>query len=266
MTASAASTSILVLLALAGGFMFAVLCERTRYPSLRGEGQQLYFYAAVFAVVLIFISRVLITVAIWLLPAPVEKGTETFWARLAGPLDSPALLTFFLAFWLGPVSAAIFNRFSDSKQISAGVIEDFGGQLEKFLYDAVVDGQLIFVALGNRKVYIGWPMEVPKPKPRREEVKEHFRLLPVESGFLDEHTLEPEFTTPYAPVYNRIASGKITAVAIEDFQIVIPLDEVTVVRAYSLEIDQRLFDFPQEEPAAEPGRLRQLIRYFLSKD
>lgn len=137
--------------------------------------------------------------------------------------------------------------------------------MEKFLYDAVVDGQLIFVALGNRKVYIGWPMEVPKPKPRREEAKEHFRMLPVVSGFLNEHTLEPEFTTPYAPVYNRVASGEITAVAIDDFQIVIPLDEVTVVRAYSLEIDQRLFEVPQEQPVAESSFLRQLLRALRAK-
>lgn len=147
----------------------------------------------------------------------------------------------------------LINRFSDSEKISAAVIEDFGGQLEKFLYDAMVSGQLIFVALGNRKVYVGWPMEVPKPKPRREEDKEHFRLLPVRSGYLDERVLEPRYTSRYALVYSRIASEEITEAAIVDFQIVIPLDEVTVVRAYSLDIDQRLFKMPQEQPEAEPA-------------
>lgn len=98
MTAGAASIPLLVLLALAGGFTFAVLCEHTRYTSLRGEGQQLYFYAAVFAVILIFVSRIFMTVAELLAPPLIEKGAKSLSANLSGPLDSPALPTFFLAF------------------------------------------------------------------------------------------------------------------------------------------------------------------------
>lgn len=241
MTASAASISALLLLALAGGFLFAGLCEYTRYPSLRGEGQQLYFFAAVFAVLLIFVSRAIIAVGTFLIPAPIVNYLNNLWVSLGGPLHSEALFTFFVAFWLGPIAAWLINLFSDSEQIARKVITNYGGQMERFIYDAILERRLIFVTLSNGKVYVGWPTNVPHPKPRREDLKEHFKLLPARSGYLNEK-LEPIFTTEYQSVYSKILRGNLQEMEISDFQIVIPLDEVVVLRTYSLSMDQKLFE------------------------
>ncbi|CAN5618220.1 hypothetical protein BH20ACT10_BH20ACT10_21350 [soil metagenome] len=239
-TVSAAAFSALLLLALAGGFLFAAICEYTRYPSLRGEGQQLYFFASVFAVLLVLTARLLISVGRLFIPGSLRSWLNGLWEPLAGPLNTDALLTFFVAFCLGPILAGLINLFTDSGKIARNVIAGYGGRLERFLYDSILNRQLIYVALNSRKVYIGWAVDIPKPKPRREESREHFTLLPLQSGFLNDK-LEPEVTTEYEPVYLKVITGAIEELSIADFQIVVPLDEVAVVRAYSLDLRQDMF-------------------------
>lgn len=224
--------------------MFAARCKRTRFPSLRGEGQQIYFYAAVYAVVLVAISRFLIVVAEFLSPAAVERFMHNLWTVLAGSLGSSALPTFFTAFVLGYVGADIVNCFSDDDRISAKVIEVYGGQLDKFLYDAIFEAQLLFVVLGNGKVYVGWATDVPMPKPRREDIKEHFKFLPTMSGYLDDK-LQPQFTTQYGAVFDKVVDEGIANLDIYNFEIVIPLDEVMVLREYSLDVQQDWFKMPR---------------------
>jgi hypothetical protein len=252
----AAPITVLLLLALAGGFLFGYFCEYTRYPSLRGEGQQLYFFAAVFAVVLLLLSRVLLLfgnllllLVEWLFTCPCGEWVEAAWKYFAGPLYTEALPTFFLAFVLGPIAAWLANRWSDRDKISDGVIDDYGQELEKFLYASTQQRRLVYVGLDNRRVYVGWATKMPLPKPRRDAPKEHFTLLLAKSGYLTEDTLETRFTTYYGPVHNQIADGTITDLRSDDFQIVIPLDRMVVARPYSLDVDPSLFELSSEADA-----------------
>jgi hypothetical protein len=261
MPPSAAAISALLLLALAGGFLFAFICEYTRYPSLRGEGQQLYFFAAVFGVVLLFLSRLVLVLASWLIPSSWEVRIGKVWEGFVGPLNVEGLATFSVAFLLGPLAATVVNALTRRAKVSEIAIENYGVELEKFLYDAVVERRLIFLALENRKVYVGWPVRLPIPKPRRDAPKEHFEFLPARSGYLDEKTLEVKFTTQYGPVYERIANGTIRGLRLADFQIVIPLDKVVLVRPYSLDVDRRLFEMSSEQ--LEAGNRSSLMQTLL---
>ena len=154
MSSNAASISALVLLALAGGFWFAVWCEYTRYASQRGGGQRLYFYAAVCAVLLLLLSRLLITIANifdavlkWCsgfsLLDLLAKAFEFF----AGPLATEATPTFGLAFVLGPILARIVNRRTNYVARAQVVREHYGTQVEIFLDDCAVNRQLVYVGV-----------------------------------------------------------------------------------------------------------------------
>lgn len=140
------------------------------------------------------------------------------------------------------------NKWSDRDKISDNVIDSYGQELEKFLYDSANQKRLIYVSLDNRKVYVGWAIKMPLPKPRRDAPKEHFTLLPAKSGYLAEDTLKVNFTTYYGPVHDEIADERITDLGLPDFQIVIPLDQMVVVRPYSLDVDPSLFEASPERP------------------
>lgn len=246
-TANAASISALILLALAGGFWFAVWCEYTRYASQRGGGQRLYFYAAVCAVLLLFASRLLITIANaldaifqWCLGFSFLALLATAFEYFAGPLATAATPTFGLAFVLGPILARIVNRRLDYVARAQAVREQYGTQVEIFLDSCAVNRQLVYVGLNSDKVYVGFVTEMPHPKPELDKTKEYFTLWPQRSGYLDEQ-LRPQFTTQYSSTYEQILNGTITDVSLEDFEIIIPLDELVIVRTYSLDVDQAEF-------------------------
>lgn len=243
---SAAALSASLLLAVAGGFLFAFMCLRARYPSLRGEGQQLYLFAVAFAVPLLLVSRIVFWVADLLLPRKAQIAIIGVWEDIAGPLNTPALPTFILAFVLGPLAAMLWNSRTDKAGFSANVVEVEGSQLEKFLYDAMLTRRLLFVALENRKVYVGWAISAPIPRPLRWSIKEHLMFLPARSGYLDGAAMKPEYTTEYGTVYAQIIEGsrEVRGLKTSDFQIVILLEQLVVVRPWSLDLNPEMFVFP----------------------
>ena len=241
----------LLLLALAGGFMFASRYLGTRYRISRAQGQEIIFYAAAYAIVLLAFSFVLLWLASALIPAPYEQRIGTIWKQLLGPVgnDTAAVLPPFLgAFILGLIGGPLLNRVRDAGRIATEVIFEHGSQLERFLYTAMLDAQLLFVGLESRKVYVGWVTLQPKLKPQFHSDTEYFGFLPARSGYLDEKTLEPHFTAQYGPIYEKILDGVITYVDMDDFDILLPMDRVVVIRPYSL-------DLPQEEFVMSPGQV-----------
>jgi hypothetical protein len=249
-----AGLSALLLLALAGGFIFAERWLPTRYRITRAEGQQVYLYAALYAVLLLLLSLVLFGAAAAIIPEKFECRINQLWSGILGPykLDVPALPPFVVAFTLGWLGAPLLNRISNFEKVSTNIINEHGSQLEQFLYDAVIDAQLLFVALDNKKVYVGWATLPPKLKTRLDAATEHFGFLPVRSGYLDQATLEPVYTTEYGPVYERILEGTLRGLDMADFEILLPMDKVVVIRPYSLDVPQELFSLdPRRRRKAE---------------
>ena len=119
----------------------------------------------------------------------------------------------------------------------------------------MLEARLLFVALENRKVYVGWAAFLPMPETRRDGTNEHFGLLPVRSGYLDDKTLHPNFTSQYGRIYARILSPEpdpeTEDLDTTDFVILLPLDKVMVVRPYSLDVEQEQFLIPQQDDPQE---------------
>ena len=148
-----AGLTALLLLALAGGFVFAARWWPTRYRILRAEGQQVYLYAALYAVLLMLLSLALLRVATEIIPSGLEESIGGQWSDTLSPyeLDVPALPPFVLAFLLGWMGAPLLNHFSKPEKTSKNIINEHGSQLEQFLYGAIIDAQLLFVALDNKR-------------------------------------------------------------------------------------------------------------------
>jgi hypothetical protein len=232
------AVSAFLLLALAGGFLLAYLWERTRYLSLRSEGQQLYLLAAVFAIPLVVVARLIVWRASHL-PKRLVEPVESAWAAATGPLYSPALSSFLLAFLLGLVLPLLLNARADRDKLSGDIIERYGSQLEKFFYETMTHKLPASVSLHNRKVYVGWAWRVPPLDPRRVD-DYAVRLLPIRSGYRHEKTMELHFTTQYSEVYRRIRSRQITHAQLEDFLVVLPVKHIVSVNLYALGVNPEL--------------------------
>lgn len=235
----------LLLLALAGGFVFAVIHLPTRYRISRAQGQEVYFYAAYYAVVLVGVSLVLLWAAKLTIPKPAVARIDNLWSSVLGPLDVPSLPPFVCAFVVGYVGAHLINFASDSGKAAQRIIREHGDELEKFLYLSIVDARLVYVAFNNGKVYVGWPAWAPEIRRNPERTAGYFGLLPVRSGYLDE-TSQPQFTTQYGPVYEQILEGELESLDMTDFEILIPMNNVAVIRPYSLNLPQANFTINPE--------------------
>src|SRR5688500_15121187 len=93
---------------------------------------------------------------------------------------------------------------------------------------------------------------MPQLKMRLGDAAEHFRRLPVRSGYLDQATLHPLYTTEYGPAYERIIEGSLGGLDMADFEILLPMDRVVVIRLFSLDVPQSLFSLdPKRRRRAE---------------
>lgn len=241
-----ANAATLFLLALAGGFLFAYNCHYTSYLASRVQGQALLLLTACYAVGLLFLSRLTLTMLEWL-----YRGDTSLilircgWEALAGPLDIPALPTFVGAFFYAPILAWVANEAYDADEASDRVIREYGGDAEKLLSRYLSNVELVSVTLDNRKVYIGWPTYTPGLRRDAED----FRLLPALSGYRDEKTLKLGYTTYYVDILDKIEEGELKGTDTEvldarDLEIVIPLERVASLGPFSLDIPQEEFRLP----------------------
>lgn len=238
-----ANAATLFLLALAGGFVFAYRCHYTSYLASRVQGQTLLLLAAAYAVGLLVLSRLTLVIASPICEVPCLSWICGLWDTLAGPLDVPALPTFFGAFLWAPVFAWIVNLLYDADKASDRIIREYGGDTEKVLSKYLANVELVYVTLDNRQVYVGWPTFTPGLRRETEDV----RILPVLSGYRDEKTLEVDYTTFYADVVDRVEEGQVEGVDVSDLVVVIPLSRVVSLGPFSLNIPREWFNVPPEE-------------------
>ena len=238
-----ASASALLLLALAGGFLFTYQCHAFSYQAARVGGQRLLFVAAGWAVALLIWSQAFLLAIRYLAPESVLAWISRTWSAFTEPVYGPALAVFFGALVWGPILAWLVNLFYRPKRAAARAIRKYGGELEKLAHRAWSDELLVSITLENQKVYVGWPVFTPDPRRNTEDL----RLLPAVSGYRNDKTLELTFTTQYFPAYRLIAASPASGLRASDFEIVIPLDKLISINMFSLEIPQSIFEIPSEQ-------------------
>jgi hypothetical protein len=258
--ANAATASLLLLLALTGGFIFTYRWLPTYYISRREEGQRLIFVAASATFPLLLVSSGSLWVANRFLPSSLINAAGDWWTVLvepyvAKPLDASTFAAFFGALVWGLVLPWLLNVFYGPVRASNFIINNYAGELEKMMYRAMGEFLLVSITLKSRKVYVGWPVRALIPNPRRGDIRPHIRLLPAISGYRHEETQELVFTTDYSLVYQRIEEEAVPGLSPEerlsadDLEMVIPVDEIVSANLFSTNIDQEWFEMPSDEPA-----------------
>ncbi len=260
---SAAAASVLLLLALTGGFIFTYRWRLTYFLSRREEGQRLLFVAACAAFPLLLVSSGSLWVANRFLPARVTDPIDSVWVVLvepyvAGTFDAATFAAFFGAFLWGWVLPWLLNFYYSVDRASNYIIEQYAGELEKLMYRAMGDFLLVSITLDSRKVYVGWPVRALIPDPRRGDIRPHIRLQPAISGYREEENQELVFTTDYEQVYQRMEEeavpglGENERLRKEDLQMVIPVEEIRSVNLFSTDIEQEWFEKPADQPTGNP--------------
>lgn len=256
---NAAAASVLLLLALTGGFIFTYRWRPTYFLSRREEGQRLLFVAASAAFPLLLISSGSLWVANHILPTSFTDIVGDIWGVLVGPylaesFDASTFAAFFGAFLWGWILPWLLNVYYNTDRASNLIINRYAGELEKLMYRAMGDFLLVSITLNSRKVYVGWPVRALIPQPRRGDIRPHIRLQPAISGYREEATQELVFTTDYERVYQRIEEeavpglGEDEQLRKEDLQMVIPVEEILSANLFSTEIEQEWFEKPPDQP------------------
>jgi hypothetical protein len=246
---SAATISALLLLAVAGGFLFAHFCYLTRFAFRRMEGHQIYLASAAAAVLLLVLSRlVFYAFKYGVLGQYYGADIRRAWTSFLGPLEMPGLLaTFGGAFLLGPICALLVNRLLFSSQgVSYFAVTKYGSELEEFAYNSLAGALPVSITLDNRKVYVGWVADVPVVE-HREGVEDYLGIIPLRSGYRDNVTLQLHLTTQYEQVYERISREGIEKpdgqpLRLRDFVIVLAVDRIVSIGLHALDRTKPLLD------------------------
>ncbi|MGH7556314.1 MAG: hypothetical protein ACREMD_00750 [Gemmatimonadota bacterium] len=238
--------AVLSLLALTGGFLFTHLCHYTSYRASRAETQRLLFLSACWGVGLLVLSRLMDLTIRKLCPGIYGVGAD-LWSIFV-PQDIPGLALFSGAFLLGLILPWALNGFWPAPlskkvraHVSRQVIKKYGSDMERLLYNSIDQVIPVAITLKSHKVYIGWPIWVPRLTTELEDLS----LLPAVSGYRDPETKRLELTTRYQGVYETpfLEAHSLSAT---DFAVIIRLEEIVSANLFSTQIDQAVFQIPDE--------------------
>lgn len=227
------SAAPFTLVAVATGYLFIRSTHLTSFRVERLTGYHLLFESAIWGVVLVALSHLLL-IGLGGSDIPWIWWLQETW-RFHIPV--PGLETFALAFALTGISPRGINLVFRRDRAVRTTIQEYGTELEKLLYRSIQSILPVSVTLANEKVYIGWPVWTPEPRGETRDLA----VLPAFSGFRDPHTKRLTISTEYLPIYDRIRDGTLDLAA-DDFQVVIPLDEIRTANLFSLDLDQSLFE------------------------
>ena len=155
----------------------------------------------------------------------------------------PNILVTHIQFLTGWVSiglcwgvARIKNRRSDKEEVEAEVATEMGDFLSLLMRECNKRDKMIEITLKNRKVYVGLPISSPGP---RLSTEQFIRILPFMSGYRDEETLEPNYSTHYEwvsePTDERYLKN-VLGLESGDFAVTIARQEVVSARIFNEEV------------------------------
>lgn len=206
----------LLLLPLVGGFLFASLCNRTKYYLDRQDGYRLLFYSAGFAALFAALAHLLVLYGECVFPNAVRSIQQTL------SLGQPHLGTAYLALIIGaslwwPVNKTCFNEFEEIVRS----IRRHADKMELLLLKSVIKDKPVMLTMANDKVYIGWIMEIPIPSG-----DEYTQILPYMSGYRHKDSRELVLSMLYPEYTNEPGA---------DLGIVLPIADIRSATFYDLE-------------------------------
>jgi hypothetical protein len=239
--------TILLLVALTGGYFFSVTCPPSSFKAAGESGHKIYFrsvfYTALLAPVafLALIDLGLYCTNLDLLEAISTASKSTsFTAFLIELADSQRnryfiYITIFLlgafAPWLPILILRIFPSLEERIKLQSVKENDF----ELLVFKSLKREIPILVTLISGKVYAGWAVKTPNPKAARR----HLTVLPLLSGYRSPTQHRVEFTTNYYDILERLRNGPdpdLNYMYTEDLQVVIPTDQISSAHLFDLTV------------------------------
>lgn len=252
------SATILLIVFLSAGYLFATTCTITNTYIARDTGHSLYFKTAIYSIFLFIyavLTRLILLGTDWY-PAFEIKITDTLKEAINVTSDDTALLIFVAvyAFIWAVALSQLLNAFTKwipyiwLKSLEKAIEHN---ELEKLIYMSVTEDKLLTVTMDSGKFYIGWCDNLPNPS----NVREWVQLLPLFSGYRHEETKHLEFTTDYLTVYEEIKEGDdihyIASNSIKDFRISLPVNKIASINVFNLQYYDRFHGNPSYEAIVE---------------
>ena len=224
----------LYLVPVLSGYWFLTHLHYTNYNVVRASGYHVFFQSAI-AGGFLFVFAQMIIFLLKLCAADNAILMSSALASNPAPFIGSALS--------GLVFPLVGNRFYNREKSAAHIAEKNGYRLDLLLAQSVKEQEFVELSLRSRKSYIGLILG--------SEITRHgepdIALLPLVSGYRDKDTLELEITTDYTPALKKSVEDA-SGLQHEDFQIVIPRDEVVSARIFYPET----YNLFQDEKGSAP--------------
>jgi hypothetical protein len=199
------------LLALLGGYYFALIWRYTAFSTRRIDGHHLYFRSALFGFISFLIALLF---RLELLPAiHGYKEFETAVLNYIAPVLSTAkssqtedgrhpaefLLTAAYSLVAGPFCGLLLNYLTPTRWAQIRSL----GTLNRLLLQSQDEGMPVQLTLDSGKVYIGMVASITDP----DKEADFITVVPMYSGHRDERN-QMRLTTDYEAVYNALRAGR----------------------------------------------------------
>ena len=205
------------LIPILAGYWVLTRLHYTHYSIVRDTGYHLFFKAAIVGVVLYFVSRLTILSTTGILGHILSEWDLRSLSPFAATPTIIALLAILLPL-LG-------NRLYGAERAASRAAERDGDLVELLIAESIDTQKLIELSLRNRKSYIG--IGVFSGIETIDRDKADVELLPLASGYRDEHTQELVITENYAEVLEEHPYPEY-----DDFRVVIPMSEIVSARVF----------------------------------
>ncbi|WP_341327255.1 hypothetical protein [Methylotuvimicrobium sp. KM2] len=237
----------LLILPLVGGYAFSSIWIGSLYHSARESGDRLYFRALFYALWLLSISY-LLHFTIY-----VRCDEYGYQLLLLSKIINPEISTiapfgkesqfvvYIYSLVLGPLLALLLNipKWLPSNRFAC--IYDFTvkktllhaiktNDFEQFIFNCFYQNKPALFTLASNKLYLGLLIDAPNPVQDRRYIK----FLPILSGFREKDTQQIKFTTDYQFIFENNFN-------VEDFEIVIPLEQIVSAHQFDLTIYNERF-------------------------
>ena len=219
-----------VLSLLASGYIVydAPIC-RWFWP--RSTGYVLYFRTITAGLILLFLSYWLLIVAFRLFPdySLLQPEKALLWTL---PLSC------FLRI-LGTATVYLGNKCSQEWRNKLKLEELAGNEFGQFILEKIVRRETVLITLESKKVYVGWPLEVPD-----NESNNWLRFAPLWSGFRDEDS-----TISIQIDYSKVLNEK----RLQNNRMLIQVEKIVTVQPFELQVFQKFNPTPAPpDPLTQP--------------
>jgi len=217
----------ILLLHLVGGYFFLTKYKITHLKFHRLEGYRLVLTSIAPAAALWGLSSL-----ITLLLSKFFPSIDHLWFRGIGAA--------FLSMILGYAFALILNKCYVTKDRRLDVIRELikakEDPMEMLILNAADEWKTVSITLKNHKVYIGKITSSFNPTTPLN----YINLLPFFSGYRDPVTKTMTLILSYEDIYQKIIAKK-EVILMDDFQIVLPVDEIMSANIYAKEKHEEAF-------------------------